>query len=167
MKTLYFLRHAKSSWKHDVSDHKRPLKGRGKSDAILVANHVKDKIEMPQKMIISDAVRAQMTAAYFIDSWNISEKFLEFNHNLYDFSGHQVMEVIKNIDNSLDYVMIVGHNHAFTSLVNMLGNEYIDNLPTSGFVSIQFPIDQWKDANKGITQLMVFPRHLKPKKSEE
>ena len=71
------------------------------------------------------------------------------------------MDIIKNLDNSLDIVMIVGHNHAFTSIVNMLGSEYIDNLPTSGFVNIQFDDSFWKDISTGKTMNMVFPRHLK------
>ena len=32
------------------------------------------------------------------------------------------METIKSLDDNLERVMIVGHNHAFTSIVNMLGN---------------------------------------------
>ena len=40
-------------------------------------------------------------------------------HNLYDFSGHKVMET-KGLPDDCDTVMIVGHNHAFTSIANML-----------------------------------------------
>jgi len=163
LKTLYLLRHAKSSWKHNVDDHKRSLKGRGKRDAMLVSNHIKDKTKPPQKIFSSDANRAKLTARFFKDAWNISDEDFITNHDLYDFSGQQVMEVIKNIDNSLDRVMIVGHNHAFTSIVNMLGDNYIDNLPTCGFVEIQFSVDDWKSANYGMTQQIIFPRDLKPK----
>ncbi len=163
MKTLYLLRHAKSSWKHDLGDHKRPLKGRGKRDAMLVSEYIKTNTTAPQKMIVSDATRTKMTAQYFKEAWNITDDNFILNHNLYDFSGQQVMEVIKSIDNSLDRVMIVGHNHAFTSIVNMLGDNYTDNLPTCGFVEIEFSVEDWKNANYGITKQMVFPRDLKPK----
>lgn len=165
MKTLLFLRHAKSSWKHDLSDHKRPLKGRGKRDAVLISEHVKSLVNKPQMMIISDAVRAQMTANYFIEAWKMKKEDVVYNHHLYDFSGQQVMEVIKSIDNSLDRVLIVGHNHAFTSIVNMLGNIYMDNLPTCGFVEIEFPVEEWNKVTNGLTKLIVVPRDLKPKKS--
>ena len=160
------MRHAKSSWKHNLSDHKRPLKGRGERDAKLLSEYIKSKIDLPQKMIVSDATRAQMTANYFKNSLKISDYDYELNHELYDFSGQQVMEVIKNIDNSLNCVLIVGHNHAFTSLVNMLGDKYIDNLPTCGFVAIEFSVDNWANVSNGFTKLMVFPRDLKHNKSE-
>lgn len=161
MKTLYMVRHAKSSWKHDVIDHKRPLKKRGDNDAILVSNYVSKEVKKPNKIISSDAVRALTTAEYFKKAFNISEDDFVVNHNLYDFSGHKVMDIIKNLDNSLDRVMIVGHNHAFTSVANMLGNKYIDNVPTCGFVEIQFDDTQWNTISTGTTIQTIFPRDLK------
>jgi len=161
MKTLYMVRHAKSSWKHDVIDHQRPLKGRGKRDGALVSEHVAGFIESPEKMISSDAVRALSTAQYFKESFKISDEDFSTNHELYDFSGQNVMKVIKELDDDLEKVMIVGHNHAFTSIVNMLGNEYIDNLPTCGFVIIEFKVNSWSAISTGKTTEMVFPRDLK------
>ena len=161
MKTLYMVRHAKSSWKYDLPDHQRPLKKRGRNDAGLVSEKVKSDYKAPQKIISSDANRAQTTARYFQSAFGVKDEDFILNHDLYDFSGQNVMEIIKGLDDSLKRVMIVGHNHAFTSIVNMLGSEYIDNLPTSGFVIIEFETDSWSDINTGKTKALVFPRHLK------
>ncbi len=161
MKSLYMVRHAKSSWKYDVSDHQRPLKQRGNKDAKLVSKQVSSELKPPQKIISSDAKRAKTTAQYFKKAFDVADENFVLNHDLYDFSGQSVMEIIKSLDSSLKCVMIVGHNHAFTSIVNMLGNEYIDNLPTSGFVHIRFEVDSWKDITTGKTKEIVFPRHLK------
>lgn len=161
MKTLYMARHAKSSWKHDVIDHQRPLKGRGNRDGKLVSEYVAKNYKAPQKIISSDATRALTTARYFKEAFQIKDADFSTEHSLYDFSGNQVMEVIKNLDNAYDCIMIVGHNHAFTSIANMLGNQYIDNLPTSGFVIIEFDEASWGDISTGKTTSMVFPRHLK------
>lgn len=161
MKTLYMARHAKSSWKHDVIDHQRPLKGRGKKDGVLVSEYVASNHKAPQKIICSDAVRAVHTANYFKKAFKVSDANFSTNHSLYDFSGQNVMELIKGLDNSLDCMMIVGHNHAFTSIANMLGNLYIDNLPTCGFVIIEFDVNAWSEISTGKTVTTVFPRHLK------
>jgi len=161
MKTLYLVRHAKSSWKHDVIDHKRPLKGRGKRDAALVSNYLIDEVKAPQKIITSDAARALETAIYFKKAFAIDDFDFETNHNLYDFSGQQVMEIIKNLPKAVKRVMIVGHNHAFTSIANMLGNTYIDNVPTCGFVQLQFDEAHWNDITTGKTIRTLFPRDLK------
>ena len=161
MKTLYLVRHAKSSWKDDVEDHKRPLKERGESDGRLVSKKASTEMEAPQKIISSDAVRALTTAEFFKDAWNIDKAHFEMNHELYDFSGQNVIRVIKSLDNELDRVMIVGHNHAFTSIVNMFGNRYIDNVPTCGFVMLEFDEDNWSDITTGRTVKTIFPRDLK------
>ena len=161
MKTLYMVRHAKSSWKHDVIDHKRPLKKRGFNDATLISKHVAKTFDAPQRIVTSDANRALTTATHFKEAFTMADENFVITHDLYDFSGHRVMEVIKNLDNTLDCVMIVGHNHAFTSIANMLGNKYIDNVPTCGFVKIDFPEQSWKDITTGVTITAVFPRDLK------
>lgn len=161
MKTLYMVRHAKSSWKHDVIDHKRPLKKRGFEDSKLVSEYVAENFSAPNLIISSDANRALTTANYFKDAFQLTDAFFEVNHDLYDFSGHRVMDIIKNLDNDLDAVMVVGHNHAFTSIANMLGNKYIENVPTCGFVKLEFNEDSWREITSGITVKTVFPRDLK------
>lgn len=162
MKTLYLVRHAKSSWKHDVDDHQRPLKSKGKNDGLLIARKVKSEVDPPQKIISSDATRALSTANFFKEALDISDENFETNHTLYDFRGQNVMRFIKMLDNELDSVMIVGHNHAFTSIVNMLGNKYIENVPTCGFVMLEFDEQEWKDITTGRTVKTIFPRDLKP-----
>jgi len=161
MKTLIMVRHAKSSWKHDVIDHQRPLNTRGEEDAVLVSTQVKLNVEPPQKIISSDAKRALSTARYFKKSFSINDEDFSTNHELYDFAGQNVMNFIKGLSNSLDRVMIVGHNHAFTSIANMLGNKYIENVATCGFIVIEFDVDDWNKIRKGRTVKAIFPRELK------
>jgi phosphohistidine phosphatase len=163
LKNLYLLRHAKSSWELTSDDHKRPLKERGKNDALLVSEHTKSMIKPPEKIISSDARRAETTANYFKKSFNSSDENFNTNESLYDFGGKKVLEVIKNISNSLDCVLIVGHNHALTSLANMLGDISIINIPTCGFVEIQFNVEKWEHINYGQTTNIIFPRDLKIK----
>ncbi|MBT8185190.1 MAG: histidine phosphatase family protein, partial [Eudoraea sp.] len=80
---------------------------------------------------------------------------------LYDFSGVNVQTFVLGLDNSLDTVMIFGHNHAFTELANSWGNEAISNVPTSGLVHLKFAVNQWSDITNGITSMTIFPKHMK------
>ena len=155
------VRHAKSSWKHDVIDHQRPLKRRGKRDGKMVSAFVKEKLVPPEKIISSDAVRALSTALYFKKAFDIEDVDFMTNNSLYDFSGRNVIDIIKNLNDGLERVMIVGHNHAFTSIANMLGNTYIDNVPTCGFVQLEFDVSSWKNVATGKTIMTVFPKDLK------
>jgi phosphohistidine phosphatase len=161
MKTLSFIRHAKSSWKHNVIDQQRPLRTRGVKDAEVVSKLVAASMPVPNLIITSDAVRAKTTAHYFKEAYALKETNFIINTELYDFSGQQVMKVIKELDDTLDCVMLSGHNHAFTSIVNMLGSVIVENLPTCGFVAITFQIEQWSKISSGTTIRKIFPGDLK------
>lgn len=161
MKTLYIVRHAKSSWEFNLEDHKRPLNNRGLRDAELVGNKLKELVKSIDKVYSSDAVRAKTTANIVLGQMGLGEDILTIEPKLYDFNGHQVIEVIKACDKGVDTLMIFGHNHAFTSIVNLYGSTIIDNLPTAGAVGIQFNIQNWSEIEVGKTVLTVFPKTLR------
>jgi phosphohistidine phosphatase len=45
-----------------------------------------------------------------------------------------------------------GHNAAITNFVNIFGDVSIENVPTSGFVSIEFDTENWIEIKKGKTK---------------
>ena len=141
MKTLILVRHGKSSWNYDVGDRQRPLKTRGLNDARLVARYFLRYQEMPDKIFSSPAKRAYETCKIFLKASEKSENSVTVIDDLYDFNGNNVVRFLKNLDNSINSVMIFGHNHAFTSICNIFGDIFIDNLPTSGLVTIDFDVD--------------------------
>lgn len=161
MKNLILIRHAKSSWDYNVIDEKRPLANRGISDAHLVSEEFRSSYFQADAIFSSPANRALSTCKIFIKNLKMHDNLLTINNKLYDFSGENVMEFIKNIDKQYDNVIIFGHNFAFTSISNRLGSEFIDNLPTCGLVWLQFDIDSWNDITKGKTKLIIKPKDLK------
>lgn len=160
MKKLILVRHAKSSWKHNVIDHERPLNNRGVNDANTVSKRLVDKVLDVNLLLSSDAIRAKNTADIFISNLGISKKDVFFNHDLYDFEGRGLLRVIENCDNSIKNLMIFGHNNAITAFVNTYGNQYVDNVPTSGVVIIEFNIKEWSDLKQGKTMFTLFPKDL-------
>jgi len=161
MKTIILVRHGKSSWEFDVRDQERPLKKRGVNDANKVSQEFKKIEYFPDLIISSPANRALSTCKIFMKNLDYPEKALLVSEKIYDFGGNSVLNLIKELDDGHQKIMIFGHNHAFTSISNLLGNNYIDNLPTSGLVMININIDSWKDLERGETQLTIFPRDLK------
>lgn len=161
MKTLYMIRHAKSSWEFDVSDEKRPLNQRGLRDADLIGKELKTIIKSIDKVLCSPAERAYSTAKIVLSHLNISDNIFSLEPRLYDFGGNQVIETIKDCNDSVDTLMIFGHNHAFTSIANLYGSEKIDNVPTAGVVVIQFDIEKWKNLSVGKTLLKIYPKSLR------
>ncbi|WP_418639026.1 SixA phosphatase family protein [Winogradskyella sp.] len=161
MKEIILIRHGKSSWEHDVTDRERPLKTRGINDIKLVANHFFNSNSVPKIIFSSPARRALSTCEIFMNTLNIAKEQVVVVEELYDFDGRNVIDFIKNLSNEYNEVMIFGHNHAFTSISNIFGDTFIDNLPTSGLVKLKFDINDWNDLKKGITEFIIIPKELK------
>ncbi|WP_378175044.1 histidine phosphatase family protein [Aquimarina sp. SS2-1] len=161
MKTLYLIRHAKSSWEFDLDDHKRPLNKRGLRDADLIGKQLKTLVKSIDMVLSSDAERAKTTAKIIFDHLELPDSIFSLEPTLYDFSGHQVVDVIKNCNDNIKNLMIFGHNHAFTSIANLYGDKVIDNLPTAGVVGIQFDVKSWKEIEVGKNVLTLFPKELR------
>ena len=161
MKKIIIVRHAKSTWTEQVNDHERGLKNRGFKDAELVSMKFKELNLVPDKLISSTAKRAKLTAEIFIKNLNISPNKLCFDKNLYDFSGENLVETIKNTEVNIETLMVFGHNHALTNFANDFGDRYIENVSTSGLVVLDFHVDSWNYIFKGNTIHIIFPRDLK------
>ncbi|WP_282123475.1 SixA phosphatase family protein [Algibacter mikhailovii] len=161
MKTLILIRHAKSSWNFDVIDHQRPLNKRGLNDADLVSTYLAESNPKIDMLLCSDAKRTRLTSDFFISKLSIDSDRIVFNHELYDFDGRSLENVIKHCAPSTNNLMVFGHNHAVTFFVNKFGNKYIENVPTCGVVIINFDISDWSDLTKGETIQIIFPKQLK------
>ncbi|HLT34613.1 MAG TPA: phosphoglycerate mutase family protein [Aquaticitalea sp.] len=162
MKTLFLIRHAKSSWKHDITDIDRPLSTRGYSDANLLSNEFLKYNFIPDALFSSPANRALTTCNIFMQNCNYPASLLTIVENLYDFGGHQVAGFMRDLDDRYNNVMLFGHNNAFTTIVNNFGDIAIENVPTCGLVMLQFDIHSWQNIDKGHTKMTLFPKELKP-----
>ncbi|MFB9054246.1 histidine phosphatase family protein [Formosa undariae] len=162
MKTVVLIRHGKSSWKYNVNDRERPLKKVGIQNTIKVCNQFKINSEIQlQNVFSSPAKRARDTCDLFIQTYNATQEFnVEINEDLYDFDGASLKHFIKSLDNDLDTVFIFGHNNAFNNFVNTFGDVYIENVPTSGLVNLEFDINNWSDLKPGVLKLKLFPKAL-------
>lgn len=161
MKKLILMRHGKSSWEYDLPDRERPLKPRGIRDSGLVAREFDRHFKVPESIYSSPANRALSTCKNFIANLENDDISPEVVEDLYDFGGQSVVNFLSFLDDSIEEVMIFGHNHAFTSLVNLLGDTYLDNLPTAGLAIIEFDSDTWTNIKNGHTIRIIIPKELK------
>ena len=135
------MRHGKSSWDFSVSDRDRPLEERGISDAHLVASALENLDLKIHASFSSPANRALHTAMIVLRTLDFPFSKFHISNDLYDFSGESVVQFVKDLDDKLETVLIFGHNHAFTQIVNAFGNQYIENVPTAGLVQLNFEVD--------------------------
>jgi len=160
MKIIYFLRHAKSSWKKPVIDYDRGLKKRGKRDAKLIADYLSTYLEKPQIIISSGAKRALKTAKIVAKSWGVDDIIVD--DRLYDSSIDEYLGVIRELDNRYDSVMIVGHNPVISdTVVKLTNNNKFDWLPTSAVAVVECESNRWSDIDRCKSTLYITPKELK------
>ncbi len=161
MKNLILIRHSKSSWQTPLNDVDRPLSTRGIHDAHLISSKVQSYL--PKSFIVwsSIAKRAKESAIIYSQNLMIPFENVILKEDLYTFDEKKLVQIIKKCENRYDNLILFGHNEAITNFVNKFGNLLIENVPTSGFVSLQFDIDDWTLLAKGKTIKTVFPSHYK------
>ena len=133
MKTIYLVRHAKSSWKFpNLDDFERPLNKRGRKSAPFMGNILKKLKVAPDLILSSPANRAAMTARIIADKISYPLEKICFSESIYEFSANALIDVIEHLDDVVNKAMLVGHNPALTDLANYIGDKPISNIPTIG-----------------------------------
>jgi phosphohistidine phosphatase len=146
MKSLFLIRHAKSSWDNaSLSDFERPLNERGKTDAPAMARKLGKKKLKLDAVVSSPAKRAKQTAKHFTKEFGLKKKNSFFEPSLYEAGEENFFEVVENLKNKWDSVAIVSHNPGITSFADSLTETKIDDMPTCGIFAIKVDADKWKD----------------------
>ena len=161
MKNLLLMRHGKSSWELNVSDEDRALIQRGIIDSKLIGEVLQEKGLDIDFAFSSPANRALHTAMICLRQIRLPLEKFQVKAELYDFTGNHVIDFVRKLPNELNTVLIFGHNHAFTHIANAMGSKHIENIPTAGFVHLQFDTDSWVSASQGSTIQTIFPKHIK------
>ena len=165
MKCITFIRHAKSSWdEYDLPDFERPLKKRGITDARLMIEHVITKLEPPDAIFVSTAVRASDTFTLINQQLNYSSNIVHYKKELYTFDWYELLMIIRSFNNDLHDVFVIGHNPALTEVINYLSFEKkLLNLQTVAVCRMTLDIDSWQDSRKdcGTITLYHFPKEYR------
>jgi len=157
MKTLYIIRHAKSSWKDlGIGDHDRKLNERGKLSAPFMGKKLAEKGEQIDIYLSSTAKRAFRTARYIAKAFGLKKNEIIQKNELYHAGQRDMLKMINAIHNSHNSAAVFGHNPGFTDLSNHLTGELIDNIPTCGIVKIEFEVDTWEAISGGNGRLIWF-----------
>ena len=156
-KTLLLVRHAKSDWGDaSLSDFDRPLNGRGKSDAPVMAHRLLDKNIFIDAFISSPAKRALRTASVFAKEYKRDKDEIIFRDELYGAPENVFYDVIVTADNKFKSIAIFSHNPGLTDFANLLTDTRIDNIPTCGIFAIKADCDKWKNFKEADKKFWFF-----------
>jgi phosphohistidine phosphatase len=164
VKTLYVLRHAKSSWDDSsIDDHDRPLSARGRRAAGLIGEHMEAEGIRPQLVLCSTATRARQTLEAIGDGTGT----VEVEADLYLASGKELTDRLREVDGDVASVMVIGHNPGTRDLVLRLASAGTDRerveakFPTAALATLEID-GEWSDLaeNKARLLSLVLPREL-------
>ena len=124
MKRLIVMRHAKSSWDSGASsDHARPLNDRGRRDAPAMGRALADRDWVPQRIFSSDSQRTRETYDGLLEGLGENVD-ATFTREFYHAGPNAVIRVCESLDESLQTVLVLGHNPGWEDVVGYLsGND--------------------------------------------
>jgi phosphohistidine phosphatase len=168
---LWVLRHGKAAsdapW--GGGDRERPLTARGRRDATALGNRLAGEkpvlglegVRRPDLAICSSAVRTRQTARLIAKA--LSNRLpLDSYRSLYGADTGVVLGYVREIDQSVQSALVVGHNPTMYELVwELLAGEEGDRpggdrvtleahgFPTCALAVLSLPVDSWEDVVSG------------------
>lgn len=166
MKTLYLLRHAKSSWDDpSLADHDRPLARRGREAAPRMAVWLRAHAKRPELVLCSTAERARETWTLIAPEL-LPTPEVQLRRDVYDADAADLTRLIRAAPDAIETLMLVGHNPAMEEAADELagGGEAKPlatmraKYPTAAVAELAFDLDAWSEVGPGTGTLTRFVR---------
>lgn len=168
MRTLYLVRHAKSSWADStLADHQRPLNKRGLRDAPMMGRRLAEKKLRLDGLWASPALRAVETAHLLAAALKFPKKDIQIHERLYTGLMDELLIEIRSCPEAWKSLLLVSHNPALAECVDYLIERrfasQISAVPTCAVVALEFEGASWTGLKKNQGRLLFFDY---PKKTD-
>ena len=127
---------------HPCPTAKGRLEARGERDAARMSTRWSQRIEKPELILSSPAVRALATARIIARGMDYGTKEIAIDERLYAATEVTVLHIIEAQRDKLDRVMLVGHNPGFAELAHHFDSG-ITHMPTCALVEFRFEARTW------------------------
>jgi phosphohistidine phosphatase len=167
MKSLFLLRHAKSSHKDSaLPDHDRPLASRGRKASKAMATYMGSHGIEPALVLCSSATRARQTLEGVASGLGRSPE-VRIESELYEASAAGLLARLQRVNDGASSAMLVGHNPAIERLALDLAAggpelaDLADKFPTGALAILEFA-GSWRNLDADGARLVGFvkPRGL-------
>jgi phosphohistidine phosphatase len=155
MKKLYIVRHAqKEDEQIGTDDYDRVLSPEGVEDAKKMAQYFASK-KLPVDLIVaSPASRTKKTAEIFAEVLKY-RKTIMLNEVLYMAFVNELLETITYTFDTVDSMLLVGHNPSLTALaITLVG--FKEKFQMGAIMEIDFDCDSWIDICKENAKLISY-----------
>jgi phosphohistidine phosphatase len=123
VRTLYLLRHAKSSWSDpSLGDHERPLAPRGERAAKRMGRYANSQGIHPELVLCSSALRARETLELMMPTLAPGAE-VRFEDALYGANADELQGRLRAVNDQIASVLLVGHNPGMQDLATSLAGD--------------------------------------------
>ncbi len=116
MKVLSLLRHATAVRDPRFTDFDRQLEPSGERDILRLGMRLRDAQIGFDKIICSPAVRTSRTASLLLQAMGLQQPEIELEKALYTSSVDRLLRIIARVDDSVERLLVVGHNPELSEL---------------------------------------------------
>jgi phosphohistidine phosphatase len=162
---LYLLRHAKAEPSAPGGDIDRPLAPKGVAGCALIADFIRARRIAPDLVLCSSARRTRQTVEA-IGAALPAEVPVLSEDRLYLASAVGLLERLRELDDGVPSVLLVGHNPSIHELaIGLLHSGEQTTLPafpTAGLAVQELTVPRWVELGPHTTRLVAFvtPRSL-------
>ncbi len=163
MKTIYLIRHAKSSWDNPtLADEHRPITQKGIDKTKKISDYLFTNNHFPELIISSHAKRALETAILVAKKLNYPENKITIEEKIYFNGTDGYLDIIFGISDLYESIMIFGHNPTISNFSNYFIKQLDDYIPTSGLIILRFNTNKWTKIvnSKLIDYKCIYPKQL-------
>lgn len=134
MRTLVLMRHAKSDYPDGVPDHARPLASRGRREAGLAGEWMRENTPAVEAVLCSSATRTRQTLARTgIDA---PATFLD---RLYGAGPGTMIAEINRVADDVTTLLVVGHEPTVSQVALGLAGRPGSDADAAGRIALKFP----------------------------
>lgn len=159
MRTLVLMRHAKSDYPAGVSDHERPLAARGRHEAGLAGQWLRDNAPAIDAILCSSAVRTRQT----LKRTGV-EAPVSYLDELYGAAPGTMIAEINRVEDGVETLLVVGHEPTISDVALGLAGPGSDRAaaeqiylkyPTSAIAVLRVP-GPWAELELSGAELTSF-----------
>jgi phosphohistidine phosphatase len=161
-RTLIAVRHAKSSWDHDVEDHDRPLSARGRRDADALGRLLRQRSLAPGLVLCSTAARTRETWERAL-AVGVTAGEVRLLRGIYQAWVPELVRLLRQTPDEVATVLLLGHSPGIPDLVEHLcvrtdsadWAQLDQKYPTSGLAVVAVP-GPWRELGSATADLVSF-----------